>query len=636
MKRLLDKFELPLFARELTELAAKKRTYVIRVAYAAILFWIGLAALSDYLLNMNLTGDRLALMGSGRVLFSRLLVAQMAAVHIFMPALACAAITTEKERNTLGLLLLTRLGPWRILFEKLFSRLLPMLTCLLLSVPILALSYTLGGLTLRSFVIGTWLLLATCIQVACLTLMCSAFFRSTVAAFIASYAAQILMFFAALMIDGSIGLRYGMLRQFPTMEAVSGYFLWETYGSSTPRGRFAAPVPAGMWEQIVFICVWKAKGIYLTSLVFFGAARLFLIRRATVVSRSRLMRLFKGLDRFFVWLNQLTGGVTLVKDVGSLPDDKPIAWREVTKKSLGTARYLFRVFLVLELPTTLICVAAAGIGDYRGEATRLAGLACALWAIAALIVTIKAATLVAAERASETLDVLLTTTLTSEEIIRQKCAGLTRVLWVTAIPLLTVIGFGAYMKSFPRWEAVLYTVWGVLQVLIYLPLIAWIAVWVGLRMGSQTKSIFASMALLLFWIVLPGMIAWGYAVARSDFGVGAMQYRMNEVIGASAWDNFVGRFVDLFPYAPILLSGPTAGIALNELDPRYVRRAWFVLIPVHTIFFGSMWFFVRRRVLAIASRKLGRAEAPAKPGSPDAAPPSSSITDVLEPSHAMS
>ena len=35
---------------------------------------------------------------------------------------------------------------------------------------------------------------------------------------------------------------------------------------------------------------------------------------------------------------------------GELPGDEPIAWREVAKKALGQARYLFRILALIMLP----------------------------------------------------------------------------------------------------------------------------------------------------------------------------------------------------------------------------------------------------------------------------------------------
>ncbi len=66
---------------------------------------------------------------------------------LFVPAIVSGALTAEKERNTLQLLFLTRLGPWTILLEKLLSRLVPVATFLLVSLPLVFIAYLWGGLT---------------------------------------------------------------------------------------------------------------------------------------------------------------------------------------------------------------------------------------------------------------------------------------------------------------------------------------------------------------------------------------------------------------------------------------------------------------------------------------------------------
>ncbi|MFK7821596.1 MAG: ABC transporter permease [Planctomycetaceae bacterium] len=606
MKRLLAKLELPLFARELTELAAKKRTYGLRVVYSMVLFWFGIGTLGDQLVATSSVRSQFSMMGNGDRLFEALFSFQIVAIHILTPALVCSAITNEKERNTLGILLLTRLGPWRILFEKLCSRLLPVLTCVLLSVPILALSYSLGGLSWNPLVNGLILLVLTSVQIGCLTLVCSSFFRTMTGAFIASYVVQLGVGFAVFgnLFANMQAMRRGFGEVGFLSEGVlgiSGYVVWSRSGTLNPL------------EMITTRAVW----IILSSLAFFGLARFFLVRRASAKSKSRVLALFKQLDRFFVWSNQLTGGITLVSDVGSLPGDDPIAWREVTKKSLGTARYLFRVFLVLELPTAFFCVMAAGMGSFYGEYNRLAPLACGLWSISLLIVMIKAAGLIASERSSETLDVLLTTPLSAKEIISQKCAGLRRVLIVTSLPLLTVTVFASYMKGFPRSEAIVYAIWSVLQMFIYMQLIAWMSIWVGMRMKSQTRSIFAAMSVFVVVMALPGVL-----------------FKMVEFVSPeSIYD------VNIPAMAVFLLSGPTAGLVANEFASPFnqlgtIMRWAPVLIPMHLAFYGTITYLIRRRVLSIAAARLGRGEVDYTAGDiqPDTAP----SPERLEPTHALS
>src|SRR5690606_2969275 len=99
------------------------------------------------------------------------------------------------ERNTFGLLLLTRLSPTTILLEKLLGRLIPIMSFWLLSLPLMGFAYALGGITQREVWVTFWVLGLTGVQVGTLALACSAFFRTTVQSFIATYAFTFLMYF---------------------------------------------------------------------------------------------------------------------------------------------------------------------------------------------------------------------------------------------------------------------------------------------------------------------------------------------------------------------------------------------------------------------------------------------------------
>src|SRR5258708_36337585 len=68
------------------------------------------------------------------------------------------------------------------------------MTCfLLLSLPLLAYAYALGGISPERVGTGVWLLLITTFQVGAIALCCSAYFRTTAGAFVASYVAMALV-----------------------------------------------------------------------------------------------------------------------------------------------------------------------------------------------------------------------------------------------------------------------------------------------------------------------------------------------------------------------------------------------------------------------------------------------------------
>src|SRR5258707_203687 len=189
---ILRLFELPLLAKELNEQAAQKRTYVIRFLYAGILFT---AACGLFYGNFLQTGGGSASgLGHGRQMFQNLVTLQFWTIYLFVPAISCGCLTVEKERNSLGLLLITSLTPWEIVFQKLFGRLVPMLTFVVLSFPLMAVAYSFGGITQDYLWSGIVLLVLACLQAAALSVLCSAWFPTTVEAFVANYTLFLILY----------------------------------------------------------------------------------------------------------------------------------------------------------------------------------------------------------------------------------------------------------------------------------------------------------------------------------------------------------------------------------------------------------------------------------------------------------
>src|SRR6516165_8593015 len=156
--------ELPLLAKELNEQATQKRTYLIRFVYAAILFTAACGLFYGDLLHEG-TGSAGAF-GQGRRMFEQLVRLQFWSIYLLLPAICCGCLTIEKERNSLGLLLITALSPWQIVLQKLLGRVVPMLTFVLLSFPLMAVAYSFGGITLDYLWSGIVLLISACLQAA--------------------------------------------------------------------------------------------------------------------------------------------------------------------------------------------------------------------------------------------------------------------------------------------------------------------------------------------------------------------------------------------------------------------------------------------------------------------------------------
>ncbi len=151
--------------------------------------------------------------------------------------------------------------------------------------------------------------------------------------------------------------------------------------------------------------------------------------------------------------------------------------------------------------------------SYRTDFAGLRGLLLLVWAIAAMILAMKGATVISSERVRETLDALLSTPLTAKEILTQKIAGMKRLMIVLAIPILSVHLTLLLLNIDPRslifnfsfrllFHVLWYTISCVLTTFLTMRIVAWISVLLGLRSTSQSRSAMTAICLIAGWVLL--------------------------------------------------------------------------------------------------------------------------------------
>lgn len=124
---------------------------------------------------------------TGRAIWTWGCLAQALLLPLVVPALTCGAITLEREREMLELLLLTRQSPLQICLGKLGSGVGLGLVLLLASVPVLSLSFTLGGVAPADAIASVSVLAASVLAAGALGLAASAIAPKTASASAASY-----------------------------------------------------------------------------------------------------------------------------------------------------------------------------------------------------------------------------------------------------------------------------------------------------------------------------------------------------------------------------------------------------------------------------------------------------------------
>jgi hypothetical protein len=202
----------------------------------------------------------------------------------------------------------------------------------------------------------------------------------------------------------------------------------------------------------------------------------------------------------------------------------------------------------------------------------------------------------------------------SSEIIRQKFRGVRRLILVLACPLVTIVAFQAYFRmdlygtkhsawvggqyrEMTDWERhpVIYLLATVPTILIYLPMLAWISFAIGLRIKSQTRAIFASLAVVVVWCAAPFI-----------FGIILHEEMQVVLFGQSMWNY-------------LMLASPITIITFGEFSELgYLNSTPELAAVMNAVFYGGILYLVRSRCLRTAAQQLGRAELPdgPRPGIP--------------------
>ena len=576
---LLERYSLPLLTKELIEQASNKRTYILRVVYAVVLYGAALWQYSD--ISSGGASAGLMNLGKGQAFFQMLITVQSIAIVFLLPAITCGALTVEKEKDTLALLLLTKLSSWTIVFEKLVSRVLAMGTYQLLSLPLFAIVYGMGGVELRGIIHAVVSLLALTVVVASVSILCSTWFRTTAEAFIMSY---VILFIFGCGLAASI--EYTRVQTLRMNQRT-----WP----NIPKGPSVLQSFTAAFSTDTSI----ALQAFAFCLVCVLIASRVLFARAFVPPRNMILEVFQRADRFFNELNKsTTGGIVLVPDHETLPLFQPITWRETRKKSLGTFRYQFRILMFLLAP--LVLVIAAILSEGRNDFTSpFRGFPAFFWFVSVICLTIHSTGVIPAERIRQTLDVLLVSPLKPSEIVLEKLSGVRRLIKILTVPFVVLIVFQAIWTGYVLQGATQTSTRGVnfwlelvtasLVPLFYMPLIMWVGFQLGLRLRNQIQAILATFVVVVLACIIPFVIV--PFVLGLPFGL-----RYQHQISLLRWAS------------PLQMAFPTAVFGPGyKLFEENTLLAW-VVVAVHFTLFGTIWWWFRRNALRSFSAVVRRME----------------------------
>ena len=552
--RLPRRPELPLLWRELVEQAHRPRTYVIRGVYCLVLFALFLLLLGGEFTDSVQTEAR----GMGGRLFGLVVSLQLAAIFLILPAMMADAITRERELNSLDLLVLTQMSLWDILLQKLLSRIVPLATLLMLSLPLLGVAYSYGGVQ------GLWstvyIVLLTCFQVGAICLFMAADAPRTSTAMLSCYIRMPLVMVVLLLLNGCISIPLALLLfrldlsviLVPPLLLVQDYIppLWATFISTLPA---------------MAIAVW------------------YLRRTRRVL--ERVIEAHGGQPMQSSFELARVADDRSARTRGRMPADKPVAWMELTSRLMGQLNKVYWFALLVNMPIFLWLAAGVGSDRLMRQQEGLNVLVCFMWMAMAPLIAMVSASTFSGERASQTLAVLLSTPLSTAELVKQKLAGARRLALMLAGPLGLVILTEWYMEYARRGllaDGFFYIVSSALAIAIYFQLMVWLGAWIGLKIRDRGRAVVITISILVVWLfivpVLVGAIAAVFEL-RADSPVYIIMPHW--IVAATEW---------------------------GELER--TRGGGWMLMLVNAAVWGGLTALLRWHCLASADGWLGRVRQP--------------------------
>ena len=194
MKMTSMRWNNPVLSSELkTRMRGWKTAFGI-AAYLGVLLLIGFLYYLAYV-QQSLSWDASvnARQSVGMAIYTMLAVVQFTLILLITPAQTAGSISGEREKQTLDLLLSTRMSPFGIVFGKLLSSMSYMVLLIFTSLPLFSLVFLFGGVTPGDMAKLFLFYIITAFAIGSIGIFFSTLFRRTVTATVLTYLSMFLL-----------------------------------------------------------------------------------------------------------------------------------------------------------------------------------------------------------------------------------------------------------------------------------------------------------------------------------------------------------------------------------------------------------------------------------------------------------
>ncbi len=519
----------PVFIYECVVAARRWQTYAVRTAFlgallvSLVIVWVLRVADHHGGLSRNALG------AIGEAFFVTIAGTQLVLMLLAAPAYTAGSICLDKARGTLAHMLVTDLSAAEIVVGKLGAHGLPVLGLLLAGLPVLVLATLLGGIEPEA-VLGSFFVCLGVALVSCsVALVLSVWGNKPYEVMLATYLVLVVWLLAlpvwlGLQRPWGLGITPDWLKLSNPFALLFAPYLWP---GGLPFRAFAEFVAGSVGVSMLLIV--------LAILSLRPAFRREPIRRP----RKRHWR----------WPRLLRFGPGL--------DFNPVLWREWHRRVPSRwLRVIWGVYALVSIVASLIALSVAN----RRTGELAAFVNAFQFSIGLLLVSITSVASLFEERVNGSLDVLLTTPLSTAQIVWGKWLASFRVVALVGI-LPALLAIGVFVTS-PRVEAsvqvlvmiALLFAYGALVNSLGLALATWVqrfGVAIGLTVTAYIL-LAAGPVLLLLAVGPVSEDMRGFACLSPWYGVGLTTAELDRH-GPGAVESILWKFFWLFSYAAVAL-----------------------------------------------------------------------------------
>jgi ABC-type transport system involved in multi-copper enzyme maturation permease subunit len=192
-RRFAEAIDNPIVVKEGVSRMRTWRAPVVATLYLGLIGVVGFAWLNLGEASSQLADGRPVAATVGSQAFAAMAFFQLGLVCLFAPALAAGAISGERERQTLDVLLVSRVSAFGIVWGKLVASMAYILLLILTALPLFAAVFLFGGIDFQEFVLSQLVTVATALCLGAVAIFFSALFQRSLAATVSSYAFAFLL-----------------------------------------------------------------------------------------------------------------------------------------------------------------------------------------------------------------------------------------------------------------------------------------------------------------------------------------------------------------------------------------------------------------------------------------------------------